>query len=82
LAVRDSKDEPILASGLGGRADYLVTGDKDQLVLAGDPGLGTLKIVTVTEFLAVLAQRASGEAGNEGRSAPNGEGSPGRDGGK
>ena len=55
LVVRDPKDEPILAAALGGQADYLVTGDKDLLVLAGDPRLGTLRIVTAADFLAAIA---------------------------
>ena len=54
VPVRDPKDEPILAA-LGGQADYLVTGDKDLLVLAGDPRLGTLRIVTAADFLAAIA---------------------------
>jgi putative PIN family toxin of toxin-antitoxin system len=56
LPVRDVKDEPILASALGGDADYLVTGDDDLLVLDGDPRLGKLRIVTVREFLDVLRE--------------------------
>jgi predicted nucleic acid-binding protein len=39
---------------LGGHADYLVTGDADLLVLAGEPALRGLCIVTVGEFLTVL----------------------------
>ena len=54
VALRDAKDEPILAAALGGDADYLVTGDEDLLVHRGDPRLGKLKIVTVAEFLAIL----------------------------
>src|SRR5690242_14772773 len=53
VSVRDPKDEPILAAALGGRADYLVTGDADLLVLAGDPMLGQLTILTVADFLAI-----------------------------
>ncbi len=55
VPVRDPKDEPILAAALGGQANYLVTGDKDLLVLAGDPRLGTLRIVKVADFLAAIA---------------------------
>ena len=54
VPLRDPKDVHILAAALGGAADYLVTGDEDLLTLAGDPRLGTLKIVTVAEFLALL----------------------------
>jgi putative PIN family toxin of toxin-antitoxin system len=61
LPVRDVDDEPILGTALAARADYLVTGDKDLLVLAGDPRLGALKIVTVAEFLAILTERESEE---------------------
>ena len=55
VAVRDPKDAMILAAALGGRADYLVTGDADLLALRGHPALGRLQIVTAREFLAVLA---------------------------
>lgn len=53
IAVRDTKDEAILAAALLG-ADYLVTGDNDLLVLAGDPRLGALQIVTARAFLDIL----------------------------
>ena len=52
--MRDPKDEPILAAALGGGADYLVTGDADLLIYRGDSRLGSLQIVTVHQFLAVL----------------------------
>ncbi|HEY7033356.1 MAG TPA: putative toxin-antitoxin system toxin component, PIN family [Thermomicrobiales bacterium] len=55
IAVRDAKDERVLAAALDGRADYLVTGDNDLLVLAGDPRLGALKIVSARAFLDVLS---------------------------
>ncbi|MDQ3692257.1 MAG: putative toxin-antitoxin system toxin component, PIN family [Chloroflexota bacterium] len=54
IPVRDPKDVRILAAALGGRADYLGTGDKDLLVRRDDPRLGRLAIVTVAEFLRVL----------------------------
>lgn len=54
VPVRDPKDAMVVAAALGGAADYLVTGDDDLLVLAGDPHLGRLLIVTIHEFLAVL----------------------------
>ena len=54
VTLRDPKDVKILASALGGDADYLVTGDDDLLALRNDPRLGQLKIVTVAEFLALL----------------------------
>jgi putative PIN family toxin of toxin-antitoxin system len=60
--VRDPKDDAILAAALGGRADYLVTGDDDLLVLRDDPHLKRLRIVTAAEFLAILQ---SGEEGRE-----------------
>ncbi len=58
VPVRDPKDVKILAAALGGAADYLVTGDADQLQLQHDPRLGKLRIVTVTEFLAILDEPA------------------------
>lgn len=54
LAVRDPKDEHLLAAALGGRADYLVTGDDDLLVLDGDARLGPLRIITPRAFLDLL----------------------------
>jgi predicted nucleic acid-binding protein len=60
LPVRDVKDEPILAAAFGGQADYIVTGDKDLLVLDGDPRLGKLRIVTARAFLDVLAAQPEG----------------------
>jgi len=54
VEVRDPKDEMILASALGGKADYLVTGDDDILVLQDDARLGKLQIVTARAFLNLL----------------------------
>lgn len=61
VVVRDPKDEMLLAAALGGHAEYLVTGDGDLLALQGRPELGTLHIVTVHEFLAVLTHKTLGE---------------------
>ena len=58
LIVRDPKDEFLLATALAADATHLVSGDNDLLVLKGDPRLGALQIVTVIEFLAVLARRS------------------------
>lgn len=44
---RDPKDAPFLAAALAGRADFLITDDKD-LVQAG--GLVATRIVTVADF--------------------------------
>ncbi|MGH2459695.1 MAG: putative toxin-antitoxin system toxin component, PIN family [Chloroflexota bacterium] len=60
LQVRDPKDEPILAAAIGGRADYLVTGDDDLLVLRDDPRLKRLQIVTAADFLAVVFPEQGG----------------------
>ena len=55
---RDAKDDPILALGLAGPADFLVSGDADLLVL--HPWRG-IQIVSPRDFLAVLrVGRASG----------------------
>ncbi len=59
LPVRDPKDDMILATALGGEADYLVTGDDDLLVLAGDIRLGALKVVNPRHFLALLSDPRS-----------------------
>lgn len=54
VTVRDPKDAHLLASALGGRADYLVTGDADLLELEGNPRLRGLRIVTPRAFLELL----------------------------
>ena len=51
LHCRDQKDDMLLACAFGGNADYLVTRDEDLLVLRGNPALGTLQIITVSEIL-------------------------------
>ena len=51
IAVRDPKDAIVLATALGGRADYLVSGDDDLLSLDADPRLGNLRILRVRDFL-------------------------------
>jgi uncharacterized protein len=56
IVVRDVKDERILATAFSGNADYLVSGDNDLLVLREDPRLGSLQIVTVNQFLALLEE--------------------------
>lgn len=48
---RDIKDDPILASAADGHADYIVTGDRDLLVLGEYEGV---KIVTPEQFLQIL----------------------------
>ena len=48
---RHVKDDYLLAYALVGRADYLVTGDDDLLVLGQ---VEEVKIVTPTDFLAIL----------------------------
>jgi putative PIN family toxin of toxin-antitoxin system len=54
VTVRDAKDDYILVSALVGRADYLVTGDRDLLVLIQ---VGQVRIVTPREFWDILAQQ-------------------------
>jgi putative PIN family toxin of toxin-antitoxin system len=51
VGCRDPKDDHLLACALGGRANFLVTGDEDLLVLNGDDRLGGLSIVRVVDFL-------------------------------
>lgn len=51
---RDQKDARVLAAAVGGRAEYLVTGDMDLLALKDNSALGALRIVTAREFLDVL----------------------------
>jgi len=49
---RDVSDNPILALAKDGRADYLITGDKDLLVLRQ---IGKTKIIKPAQFLAILS---------------------------
>jgi putative PIN family toxin of toxin-antitoxin system len=56
IEVRDEKDERVLAAAHLDRADYLVTGDNDLLILASDPRLGELQIVTARAFLDRLSR--------------------------
>lgn len=51
---RDPKDDKLLALAMAGKADYLVTGDKDLLCLNAHSALKSLKIITVKEFLGIL----------------------------
>ncbi len=46
---RDPKDSPFLAAALFGRADFLISGDKDMLEAKG---LIAARIVTIAEFAA------------------------------
>lgn len=55
LPVRDPKDKKFLAVALASRADYLVTGDDDLLVLGEYKGV---LMVTAREFDGVLKTRA------------------------
>jgi putative PIN family toxin of toxin-antitoxin system len=50
---RDPKDDPLLACALAARADYLISNDRDLLVLGKPFGIS---IVTPAEFLSVLEE--------------------------
>jgi predicted nucleic acid-binding protein len=54
ILVRDHLDQKFLDAALTGRADFLVTGDNDLLVHAGDPRLGALRIVAARAFLEAI----------------------------
>lgn len=51
VSVRDAKDVKVVATAIGGAADFLVSGDMDLLSLVGDPRLVKLQIVTPREFM-------------------------------
>ncbi len=51
---RDPKDDKLLAAALGGKATYLISGDKDLLDLSGDSALGNIKIVPAKQFLDLI----------------------------
>jgi putative PIN family toxin of toxin-antitoxin system len=48
---RDPKDDKFLSLALAGRADYLLSGDKDLLVLGR---IGPIPIVTAADFLTAI----------------------------
>jgi putative PIN family toxin of toxin-antitoxin system len=48
---RDPKDNFLLSLGIDGKADYLITGDQDLLVLES---VGNLRICTISDFLATF----------------------------
>lgn len=50
LHSRDPKDNKLLAAALGGKANYLISGDKDLLDLSGNPALENIKIVSAKQF--------------------------------
>ena len=50
--VRDEMDHLVLEAAIAGEADYIVSGDKDLLVLESYEGI---QIVTPAQFLAILA---------------------------
>ncbi|MBI4130335.1 putative toxin-antitoxin system toxin component, PIN family [Candidatus Roizmanbacteria bacterium] len=50
VLVRDSKDTFVIQTALAGKADYIVSGDKDLLVLNNDAKLTPLFILTASEF--------------------------------
>lgn len=49
---RDADDDAVLACAVAARADFIVTGDQDLLVLAEHAGI---QIVTVAEMLTIAA---------------------------
>ena len=51
---RDPKDDILLAAAFGGEVHYLITGDKDLLVLKEKAQLKGLHILSVKEFLSLL----------------------------
>lgn len=48
-AIRDLNDLPLLDALIAGKADYLVTGDNDLLVLTGE-----YSIITLSDFFEML----------------------------
>jgi len=55
-AVRDPKDRMVLACAVGGKADYIVSGDKDLLVLGA---YEKIPILSADQFLQQLASDTS-----------------------
>ena len=55
--VRDPDDDIILATALDGMAEFLITGDKDLLVLATSSDIGSLRILTPLDLLTQMKSR-------------------------
>jgi uncharacterized protein len=55
--VRDVKDNMILATAVAGNADYIVTGDKDLLVLRAYEHISILDVNTFLEIFNNLGTR-------------------------
>ena len=53
---RDSKDNPLLACAMEGRADYIITGDKELLNLKNVMGI---EIITINDFISRLKKRTT-----------------------
>jgi predicted nucleic acid-binding protein len=60
LKVRDPADRPILAEAVAGRADLLVTGDRDLLVLAARAPVAIRSPREVWKLLRSGATKGSG----------------------
>jgi putative PIN family toxin of toxin-antitoxin system len=54
-AVRDPKDQKILACAIGGQADCIVSGDKDLLILGS---FQNIPVMNATRFLQYLVEQA------------------------
>lgn len=52
--TRDTKDDYLLAYAVVGRADYVVTGDKDLLVLGK---VDRMKIISPQDFVVLIKER-------------------------
>ncbi|NCN82745.1 MAG: putative toxin-antitoxin system toxin component, PIN family [Candidatus Pacebacteria bacterium] len=55
LRVRDPKDQFLLDLALSAKADFLISGDRDLLVLASEPSLKKLRIISPKAFLETVA---------------------------
>lgn len=49
--IRDPNDKPVIQLALTGKADYLVTGDQDLLILANNKHIQHLQILSPISFL-------------------------------
>jgi putative PIN family toxin of toxin-antitoxin system len=54
ISLRDKKDAFILETAMTGKAEYLITGDKDLLSLCDQKEVGPLVIMTPQQFLEFL----------------------------
>ena len=57
IPIRDKKDTFLLETAITGKAEYLVTGDKDLISLRNQSTIKPLNIITPQQFLELLHRK-------------------------